>query len=123
MLSARGWNNPALTNAVVSAYVHEPASTRPKKKRSPAQRLIHERQSTDQEGADAAARANFSFTDERAGLLVKKVPDNTGFLHLSLQEYLSARHLMQRSLAEKICFVSGNAGRIRWREPILYLLL
>ena len=88
-----------------------------------AVRLIRERQqSADQDSADAAARAIFSFTEERAGLLVNKAPGNIGFLHLSLQEYLAARHLMQRTLAEKTSFVLANAGRARWREPILYLL-
>jgi hypothetical protein len=88
-----------------------------------AARLIRERQqSADQDSADAAARAIFSFTEERAGLLVHKALSNVGFLHLSLQEYLAARHLMQGSLAEKTSFVSANAGRARWREPILFLL-
>jgi hypothetical protein len=77
---------------------------------------------TDQESAETAARAIFSFTEERAGLLVNKAQGNLGFLHLSLQEYLAARYLMQRSSAEKIAFVSANAGHARWREPILYLL-
>jgi predicted NACHT family NTPase len=85
--------------------------------------LIRTRQqSTDQESAEAAARAIFSFTEERAGLLVNKAQGSIGFLHLSLQEYLAARHLMQRSSDERIAFVSANAGRARWREPILYLL-
>jgi len=62
-------------------------------------RLILERQdSKDQNAADAVARAIFSFTEERAGLLVNKAPGNIGFLHLSLQEYLAARHLMQLSV-------------------------
>lgn len=85
--------------------------------------LIRERQqNADQETADSAARAIFSFTEERAGLLVNKAPGNIGFLHLSLQEFLAARHLMQRSPAERLSFVSAHAGRARWREPILYLL-
>jgi len=85
--------------------------------------LIRSRQqSADQESAEADARKIFSFTGERAGLLVNKAQGNVGFLHLSLQEYLAARHVMQRSLAERIAFVSTNAGRVRWREPILYLL-
>ena len=65
---------------------------------------------------------SFSFTEERAGLLVNKAQGNVGFLHLSLQEYLAARHVMHRPPAERIAFVSANAGRVRWREPILYLL-
>jgi hypothetical protein len=53
---------------------------------------------------------------------VNKAPGNIGFLHLSLQEYLAARHLMQFSAGDKIAFMSENAGALRWREPILYLL-
>jgi hypothetical protein len=88
-----------------------------------AAELIRERQqSADQDSADAAARAIFSFTEERAGLLVKKAPANIGFLHLSLQECLAGRYLIQLSLAEKLSFVSAHAGQMRWREPILYLL-
>lgn len=86
-------------------------------------RLILQRQNTgNQDVAEASARAIFSFTEERAGLLVNKAPGNIGFLHLSLQEYLAARYLMQLSASEKIAFVSANAGALRWREPILYLL-
>ena len=85
--------------------------------------IIRARQhSADQETAETAARAIFSFTEERAGLLVNKAQGNVGFLHLSLQEYLAARHVMQRPAAERMAFVSANAGRARWREPILYLL-
>ena len=84
--------------------------------------ILRRQNSKDQESADAAARAIFSFTEERAGLLVNKAPGNIGFLHLSLQEYLAARHLLQLSASEKISFVSANASETRWREPILYLL-
>jgi hypothetical protein len=86
-------------------------------------RLILQRQNTgNQDAAEASARAIFSFTEERAGLLVNKAPGNIGFLHLSLQEYLAARYLMQLSASDKLAFVGANAGALRWREPILYLL-
>jgi hypothetical protein len=85
--------------------------------------LILERQNSgDANAAEKVARAIFSFTEERAGLLVNKTPGNIGFLHLSLQEYLAARHLMQRTAPDKIAFVVAHAGLVRWREPILYLL-
>lgn len=86
-------------------------------------RIILQRQNTgNQDTAEAAARAIFSFTEERAGLLVNKATGNIGFLHLSLQEYLAARHLVQFQAQEKLAFVSANAVTLRWREPILYLL-
>ena len=86
-------------------------------------RLIVQRQERrDDESARAAAQAIFSFTEERAGLLVNKAPGSVGFLHLSLQEYLAAQHLMQLSVQEKIDFIGAHATRLRWHEPILYLL-
>jgi hypothetical protein len=87
-----------------------------------ARLILHRQGSADQEGAEAAAHVIFSFTEERAGLLVNKAPGSVGFLHLSLQEYLAARHLVQLSVDEKIAFVSAHAALLRWREPILYLL-
>jgi hypothetical protein len=86
-------------------------------------RLILRRQNAgNQDAAEAAARSIFSFTEERAGLLVNKASGNVGFLHLSLQEYLAARHLVQFQAQEKLAFVTANAVTLRWREPILYLL-
>ncbi|HET6388225.1 NACHT domain-containing protein [Hyphomicrobium sp.] len=85
--------------------------------------LIRERQSLpDPEKAQSGARAILQFSEERAGLLVKKAPGNIGFFHLSLQEHLAARHLQQRSLERRIEFVRNHAGSTRWREPILNLL-
>jgi hypothetical protein len=86
-------------------------------------RLILQRQNTgNQDAAETAARSIFSFTEERAGLLVNKASGNIGFLHLSLQEYLTARHLVQFQAQEKLAFITANAVTLRWREPILYLL-
>lgn len=88
-----------------------------------ASSLIMRRQNTDnQDAAETAARAIFSFTEERAGLLVNKARGNIGFLHLSLQEFLAARHLLQFAAQERLAFVTANATTVRWREPILYLL-
>ncbi|WP_291846459.1 NACHT domain-containing protein [Bradyrhizobium sp.] len=72
--------------------------------------------------AEEAARTVFSFSEESAGLLVKKAPDTIGFLHRLLQEYLVARKVDQSSLAERIDFIKGRAAQPTWSEPILYLL-
>lgn len=72
--------------------------------------------------AEASARTVFSFSEESAGLLVKKAPDTIGFLHRLLQEYLVARKVVQFSLAEKIAFIKSRAAQSEWSEPILYLL-
>lgn len=76
-------------------------------------------------GADRAeqlAASLFNFAEERAGLLVKRATGAIGFAHLSLQEFLAARHLAQQPLEERIAFVSARTGQSRWRAPILYLL-
>jgi hypothetical protein len=72
--------------------------------------------------ADQTARFAFAFAEERAGLLVKKASQAIGFLHLSIQEFLAARHLTQRSFPERVEFIIEHAEQPRWREPILYLL-
>src|SRR5262249_8090956 len=45
-----------------------------------------------------------------------------GFLHLSIQEFLAARHLTQHSFSQRVEFIVQHAEKPRWREPILYLL-
>jgi len=75
------------------------------------------------DAAEALARTVFSFSEEAAGLLVKKSPDSIGFLHRLLQEYLVARKVVvQLSLADKIDFIKNRAVLPDWSEPILYLL-
>jgi hypothetical protein len=78
--------------------------------------------SADLAAAEAQARTVFSFSEESAGLLVKKAHDNIGFLHRSLQEYFVARKLLQLPFSEKLSFVRDHAPVAIWSEPILNLL-
>jgi hypothetical protein len=88
-----------------------------------AARFLMQRQgSQDLDAAEETARSILAFAEERAGLFVKKASGAIGFLHLSIQEFLAARHLAQRSFSDRLAFVRENAERPRWREPILYLL-
>jgi hypothetical protein len=84
--------------------------------------LISRQPDIGQERAEELAGSIFAFAQERAGLLAQKSSSEIGFLHLSFQEYLAARSLIQRPLQERTDFVSANASKLRWREPILYLL-
>jgi hypothetical protein len=105
-----------LLGAVTDAALEDDAIAR-------ATRVVLERQGRgDIEQAERHARSIFQFSEERAGLLVKKAHHELGFLHLSLQEYLTACHLVQWSLHEKVEFIRLHAEQPRWREPILYLL-
>ena len=74
------------------------------------------------EAAEDRARGIFEFGEERAGLLVKPVGGDLGFLHLSFQEYLAAKYISSFSSTERREFVRKHAHLPRWREPILYLL-
>ena len=88
-----------------------------------AARIILQRSgSGDREKAENQARSIFSFSEEGAGLLVKKSQDNIGFLHRSLQEYLVAVQLLQLTQTERVSFVRDHAGQVIWSEPILYLM-
>ena len=88
-----------------------------------AARLIIQRTGrTDNSEAEDEARAVFSFGEEVAGVLVRKTPDQIGFLHRSLQEYFAGSHLAQLPLADRIAFIKENAALATWKEPILYLL-
>lgn len=72
--------------------------------------------------AEDAATEIFLFAHERAGILARKPGDEIGFLHLSFQEYLAARSLVHRPFPERVEFAKANAMKLRWREPLLYLL-
>lgn len=74
------------------------------------------------ERAEDIAREVFAFAQERAGLLAHKSTHEIGFLHLSFQEYLAARHISHSAFADRRVFVRQHASDLRWREPILYLL-
>jgi hypothetical protein len=101
--------------AVTDAATEEAAIIR-------ATERVMERQGVSRDSAEASARDVFEFAEERAGVLVKKASDNIGFLHLSIQEFLAGRHLLQRPVSARAEFIRQHAGSPRWHEPILYLL-
>lgn len=72
--------------------------------------------------AEEQARAIFVFSEEVAGLLVKKAPNTVGFLHRSLQEYFAGAYLSQLTLSDRIAFIRRHAAQPVWKEPIMYLL-
>jgi hypothetical protein len=78
--------------------------------------------STNRDQAEEQARTIFVFSEEVAGLMVKKAPDTVGFLHRSLQEYFAGAYLSQLSLADRLAFIKAHAAQLSWKEPILYLL-
>jgi hypothetical protein len=59
---------------------------------------------------------------ETIGLVVEKGPDDIGFAHASLEEYLSAVHIQGWRLEEILTFVRSKAGDPRWRTVIRNLV-
>jgi len=70
------------------------------------------------ERAIQAAKEILAVNAETIGLLVEKGPDEIGFVHASLEEYLSAIHIQSWKLEKLLSFVQGNATNIRWRNVI-----
>ncbi|MBO9436998.1 NACHT domain-containing protein [Ruegeria sp. R13_0] len=59
---------------------------------------------------------------ETVGLLVEKGPEDVGFVHASLEEYLCAVHIQSWRFKDLIGFVSENAGNSRWRNVLRNLV-
>jgi hypothetical protein len=116
MISRSALHAGELTGPVTDAASEEDAVARA------AAIIMRRHGSHNYDRSEEAARLVFAFAEERAGLLVKKASQAIGFLHLSIQEFLAARHLTQRSFSERVEFIIEHAEKPRWREPILYLL-
>jgi HEAT repeat protein len=70
---------------------------------------------------DRAAALAREFTDlirEQLGLLVERAPDEFRFLHLTIEEYLTARHLVAQGEEELMREVHSRRHHPRWQEPI-----
>ncbi|TBB28159.1 NACHT domain-containing protein [Rhizobium ruizarguesonis] len=84
--------------------------------------IMHRTGSTNVDLAEEDARAIFVFSEETAGLLVRKTQKDVGFLHRSLQEYFAGAQLVQLPFDKRVSFIKDHAGQTIWKEPILYLL-
>lgn len=59
---------------------------------------------------------------ETVGLIVEKGPGDIGFVHASLEEYLSAVHIHSWRFADLLNFVREKVGDPRWRNVIANLV-
>ncbi|MFM0122682.1 NACHT domain-containing protein [Paraburkholderia sp. RL18-101-BIB-B] len=60
---------------------------------------------------------------ETVGLLVEKGPEEIGFVHASIEEYLASVHIHSWPLDSILIFVGRNAGSIRWRSVLTDLIV
>jgi HEAT repeat protein len=68
--------------------------------------------------AAALAREFADLAREQLGLLVERAPDEFRFLHLTIEEYLTARHVIAQGEEELMRAVHRRRHHPRWQEPI-----
>lgn len=68
------------------------------------------------------SRNLLNFGEKSLGLLVKKGPQELGFLHRSFQEHLAAEYIARKPFPEQCRFVGRHCTDPHWREVLLSLL-
>ncbi|MFS4580912.1 NACHT domain-containing protein [Phaeobacter sp. C3_T13_0] len=68
--------------------------------------------------ASGVASELLAVNAETVGLIIEKGPDDIGFAHASLEEYLAATHIQSWPFSELTKFVSENAGSARWNKVL-----
>lgn len=72
--------------------------------------------------ATQTAKNILSKAEDSLGILVKKSPEEVGFYHRTIQEYLVSFHLSGLSLDDQVKLLDEHATESAWREVILGLL-
>ena len=70
----------------------------------------------------AIADEILAVNSETVGLIVEKAPNDVGFAHASLEEFLSALHIQSWRFTELLAFVEEKAGDPRWRNVLRNLV-
>lgn len=74
------------------------------------------------EQAGLVANEILAVNSETIGLLVEKSPQEVGFVHASLEEYLASVHIYGWPIEDILKFVRLNASTIRWRSVFTDLI-
>lgn len=72
--------------------------------------------------AEARARRLLAVGEEALGILVRKSPEEIGFLHRAFQEFLAAQHITGLSLDEQVAIMGVRATDPRWRDVLLFVV-
>ncbi len=59
---------------------------------------------------------------ETTGLFVERAPNVYGFMHLTFEEYLTARYIADNEVSEILEIIQKHQDDARWQEPILLAL-
>jgi hypothetical protein len=73
---------------------------------------------------DATQRAQqlINVSEEAIGVLVRKSPEEIGFLHRAFQEFLAAKHITSFTLSDQIELMNAHSGDPRWRDVLLFVV-
>lgn len=123
--------------AAIAQWMHEQAGGNGEERRAVARKadLVSmlrdhiqevERWAGSRDDAEDEAESFLRFVRERAGLLIEAGADLYSFVHLTFQEYLTARHIIILSEAKGDDFIWEKLGPLianpRWREVIRLLV-
>ncbi len=74
------------------------------------------------DAAVSAANELLAVNAETVGLLIEKGPNEVGFSHACLEEFLSAMYVQNLPLSQVIAFAKENCSNPRWRNVIANLI-
>ena len=66
------------------------------------------------------AKSVIEYAQTGLGLVVERAPDELGFFHLTLQEYLAAQAMVRREKKEQLDWLAGVWNQSRWHEVVLF---
>ena len=66
------------------------------------------------------AKSVIDYAQTGLGLIVDRAPDELGFFHLMVQEYLAARAMVRKEEQDQLDWLAGVWNQSRWHEVVLF---
>ncbi|MCJ7502507.1 MAG: NACHT domain-containing protein, partial [Acidobacteriia bacterium] len=69
--------------------------------------------------AEHQAKSVIDYAQTGLGLMVERAPNELGFFHLTVQEYLAAQAMVRKEEQEQLDWLAGVWNQSRWHEVVL----
>ncbi len=69
--------------------------------------------------AEHQAKSVIEYAQTGLGLMVERAPNELGFFHLTVQEYLAAQAMVRKEEQEQLDWLAGVWNQSRWHEVVL----
>lgn len=69
--------------------------------------------------AEHQAKSVIDYAQTGLGLMVERAPNELGFFHLTVQEYLAAQAMVRKEEQEQLDWLAGVWNQSRWQEVVL----